>query len=42
MDNYEGLEPDEVLALAYLYFDNEDYIVALPILKNWLTQKRLR
>ena len=34
MTNYEGLEPDELLALANLYFDNEDYIVALPILKK--------
>ncbi|EJI1278668.1 tetratricopeptide repeat protein [Vibrio vulnificus] len=34
MVDYDSLDSDELLALANLYFDNEDYIVALPILKK--------
>ncbi|MCG3723679.1 tetratricopeptide repeat protein [Vibrio cincinnatiensis] len=34
MDKYNDFEKDELLALANLYFDKQDYIVALPILKH--------
>ena len=34
MDKYNEFEKDELLALANLHFDKQDYIVALPILKH--------
>lgn len=39
MDNYNDFEKDELLALANLYFDRQDYIVALRILKRLVSEE---